>query len=631
LAHAERKKRRGKKYPAPLVPTVPTIPSDPDAWQRDPAFGHYFSNGASANATGTVRHRHGHGLYPEDLVALKTNYALQVLHALQYLHQHGIILRELRPETIAFKEYPHHHTVQLCDLSSCKEIPSHGGLVPPEELEIELLSKEDVPANPTTPPRPSLFGGSPMRNMATDRFSAFSEHVRRPTTPRVKRMSGRATRRPSSLSPKRSTPITPQDPPLGRANTAETVSTETEAATTTTTPTTTTTATIATSMTCKEEKAEFLSSTTAQPPSQEEIIQRQESTSPTTTTPTTTKPATSLCKGGQNDDSDGGSEVEIDPNSTRSEISQSEVEPSRSEISDSFAGDFDVSESPSHSNSTDKEEDEEEDVKPSATMSAIAAFKAAAIKAATQADESNCTSPIGDAATATTTAGNNNNDNNEKKEEVETENNAHESLFRARTSVPARRYMAPEIFVGEAGYNTQADIYSWAITFAEIYTETKPYTSRQLTRDWDRIAKGELRPNISKCHFPRTIKAVLEHAWHANPKQRATATQLCKSMTTILHMLEGQGLPWEQRKDHKSSRALDGMMGLPEAAANYKHWQAGHLQGWSNVWDPKSKQEQQAHEDMQAEINGMKEKTFQRRAKDKPIVGISFRHPKLNN
>lgn len=72
--------------------------------------------------------------YPDDLVALQTNYALQIARALEYLHERKIVLRDLTPSTICFREYPHHHTIQLFDLSSCQEIPQDQSLLPPEQV-----------------------------------------------------------------------------------------------------------------------------------------------------------------------------------------------------------------------------------------------------------------------------------------------------------------------------------------------------------------------------------------------------------------------------------------------------------------------------------------------------------------
>jgi len=61
--------------------------------------------------------------YPEDLTALKTNYALQIANALVYLHQRGIVVHNLRPDTLGFLEYPNHHCLKLMDLTAAKELP----------------------------------------------------------------------------------------------------------------------------------------------------------------------------------------------------------------------------------------------------------------------------------------------------------------------------------------------------------------------------------------------------------------------------------------------------------------------------------------------------------------------------
>jgi serine/threonine protein kinase len=62
-------------------------------------------------------------LYPADLIALSTNYALQIASALEYLHARGIVVCNLRPDTIGFKTYPHHHEVKIMDLTATKELP----------------------------------------------------------------------------------------------------------------------------------------------------------------------------------------------------------------------------------------------------------------------------------------------------------------------------------------------------------------------------------------------------------------------------------------------------------------------------------------------------------------------------
>lgn len=73
-------------------------------------------------------------IYPEDLVALQTNYTLQIAQALRHCHEHGIVLRDLRPNTIGFRAPPHHHTVQLFNFGFCKEMPPEEDWLQPEQI-----------------------------------------------------------------------------------------------------------------------------------------------------------------------------------------------------------------------------------------------------------------------------------------------------------------------------------------------------------------------------------------------------------------------------------------------------------------------------------------------------------------
>lgn len=78
----------------------------------------------------------------ENLVALKTNYALQIATVLEYLHSRGIVVRELRPDTIGFMDYPNHHRVLLCDLSHAKELPlEEPGMLPSTEPLVVMMEE----------------------------------------------------------------------------------------------------------------------------------------------------------------------------------------------------------------------------------------------------------------------------------------------------------------------------------------------------------------------------------------------------------------------------------------------------------------------------------------------------------
>jgi serine/threonine protein kinase len=56
----------------------------------------------------------------QESIVLKTNYALQVASALEYLHERRIVFRDIKPQNIGFKS---NDTVQIFDFGLCRELP----------------------------------------------------------------------------------------------------------------------------------------------------------------------------------------------------------------------------------------------------------------------------------------------------------------------------------------------------------------------------------------------------------------------------------------------------------------------------------------------------------------------------
>lgn len=78
-----------------------------------------------------IRHwRRTTGQPQETQLCLKTTYAYQMAQALEYLHQHRIIFRDLKPSNIGFKQED--DTLQIFDFGLCRELPPPQGKDPNE-------------------------------------------------------------------------------------------------------------------------------------------------------------------------------------------------------------------------------------------------------------------------------------------------------------------------------------------------------------------------------------------------------------------------------------------------------------------------------------------------------------------
>lgn len=487
--------------------------------------------------------------YPDDLLILKTNYALQILHALEHLHERGIVIRELRPDGIAFCDFPNHHHLQLVDLSCCKEIPLGKTHISP---------KGDFRLRPRSGARNVITICSDVSERKVNDPSMLEEgiEVQQTMTENVPHM---ATAESQQLQHMLRSPLIETEP--------------------------------------------------INEPFRESIIINAQDAFPT-------------------------SEEKCDSQSSLLDSAQAQAAADTSEPS------------PQPMTVAFVPPNERVDSHPLATVSESKETQSAEDDGGRQRNSMDCFSLTSDDSayqpcrdSRVLHPGREKNEPGHPLEDTSTVSSAiplHDGVLGVRTTVTARRYMAPELFGGigngqsQQGYNTQADLYSFAMIFAEMLTEKKPYGTKQLSRDWKKIVEGTLRPTIVKHPFPRTVKAGLEQAWHARPEKRGTAAQLSQSMDRVLRMLEcgHQLMGTTLKSEAPPPNPLVDLLPpneaeiqeptLPERAAKYKRWMLKQPQGWSNVWDPRVgvKKSVSMDEEVQAECQAIKEDVFKRRTKE---------------
>ena len=101
------------------------------------------------------------------------------------------------------------------------------------------------------------------------------------------------------------------------------------------------------------------------------------------------------------------------------------------------------------------------------------------------------------------------------------------------SGVGTRRYMAPET-INDSRYNRKADVYSWAIIYWEILTETRPYAKHSIEEHRIAVCQGGERPPINKTEWPPAIQHLLKQSWHDQQHDRFTMSEVCSVLRVIL-------------------------------------------------------------------------------------------------
>ena len=103
--------------------------------------------------------------------------------------------------------------------------------------------------------------------------------------------------------------------------------------------------------------------------------------------------------------------------------------------------------------------------------------------------------------------------------------------------VGSPRYMAPEVVLAKP-YTFSAEVYSWSIILWQMVAHDKPFAQLTLAGHAEGVAKGGLRPPLSK-RWPESLRALLSNCWEAGAAKRPTFAELVPRLRQILGDIEG--------------------------------------------------------------------------------------------
>ena len=103
--------------------------------------------------------------------------------------------------------------------------------------------------------------------------------------------------------------------------------------------------------------------------------------------------------------------------------------------------------------------------------------------------------------------------------------------------VGSPRYMAPEVVLSRP-YTFSAEIYSWSIILWQMVAHDKPFAQLSLAGHAEGVAKGGLRPPLSK-RWPEALRLLLSSSWEAAAAKRPTFAELLPRLREILRDIDG--------------------------------------------------------------------------------------------
>jgi serine/threonine protein kinase len=100
------------------------------------------------------------------------------------------------------------------------------------------------------------------------------------------------------------------------------------------------------------------------------------------------------------------------------------------------------------------------------------------------------------------------------------------------------QWMAPEILMSSAFYDSKVDVYSYGIVLWELLTGKVPYEERRLERLGYLVVQEQLRPVIP-ADTPEDLAALIRSCWAHDPKERPTFSQIITLMNASSYHFPG--------------------------------------------------------------------------------------------
>eukprot|EP00529_Nitzschia_sp_RCC80_P015525 CAMPEP_0113495602 /NCGR_PEP_ID=MMETSP0014_2-20120614/29694_1 /TAXON_ID=2857 /ORGANISM="Nitzschia sp." /LENGTH=699 /DNA_ID=CAMNT_0000389505 /DNA_START=357 /DNA_END=2456 /DNA_ORIENTATION=- /assembly_acc=CAM_ASM_000159 len=104
------------------------------------------------------------------------------------------------------------------------------------------------------------------------------------------------------------------------------------------------------------------------------------------------------------------------------------------------------------------------------------------------------------------------------------------------SGVGTRRYMAPEVFLGQY-YNVKTDVYSWSMVLHAMLSLQRPY--EMYTADLHKmlVCQEGVRPTIFQ-HWPSSIQSILRTGWAASSAERPSMKIVVDRLQEMLDDIE---------------------------------------------------------------------------------------------